>query len=215
MASCVPTRHKDKRDLAFGFLAKEILERVATVFLLLALSPVFAAIAVAVRRTSPGPVIYRQTRLGYFGQPFVLHKFRTMRWECELEQEDLCSLNEADGPLFKIRCDPRITPLGWWLRRLSLDELPQLWNVLRGQMGLVGPRPSLPTEAAQYEDAMYRRFLMKPGLTGNWQVNGRATLPWSESVRLDLDYVDNWSLGLDLVLLAKTPVAIIRGEGAF
>ena len=124
-------------------------------------------------------------------------------------------MNEADGPLFKMRHDPRITPLGRWLRRWSLDELPQLWNVLWGEMSLVGPRPPLPTEVAGFERTAHRRFLVKPGLTGMWQVNGRAALGWSEAVGFDLYYVEHWSLALDFRILAKTPLAILRGQGAY
>jgi lipopolysaccharide/colanic/teichoic acid biosynthesis glycosyltransferase len=138
-----------------------------------------------------------------------------MRQGADALQASMASLNEADGPLFKVRRDPRITPIGCWLRRWSLDELPQLWNVLQGQMSLVGPRPPLPHEVSRFEGSAYRRFLVKPGLSGMWQVNGRADLPWSEALRFDLYYVENWSLALDCRLLIKTPAAVLGGRGAY
>ena len=145
-----------------------------------------------------------QIRVGRDGRCFTLYKFRTMVADAEQQKALLAASNEADGALFKIRRDPRITPIGGWLRRWSLDELPQLLNVVRGDMSLVGPRPALPDETARYGDHMRRRLVVKPGITGLWQVSGRSDLAWEEAVRLDLRYVENWSLALDLQILWKT-----------
>ncbi len=171
------------------------------------------AIALVVRRSSPGPALFRQERVGRNGEHFTIRKFRTMRDTAEEELDVLIHRNEHDGLLFKIRDDPRCTPVGRRLRRFSLDELPQLWNVLAGQMSLVGPRPPLPGEVERYGDDVRRRLLVKPGLTGLWQVSGRADLPWEEAVRLDLYYVDNWSPALDFLILWKTFNAVARGRG--
>jgi exopolysaccharide biosynthesis polyprenyl glycosylphosphotransferase len=178
--------------------------------------PLILGIAAGVRLGSPGPVIFRQTRTGRQGREFTLYKFRSMYVDAERYRAELAARNErAEGLLFKIRDDPRITPFGKWLRRVSLDELPQLVNVLLGHMSLVGPRPPLPEEVALYEDDVRRRLLVKPGLTGLWQVSGRSDLTWEESIRLDLRYVENWSFALDLMILWKTGWAISRGRGAY
>jgi lipopolysaccharide/colanic/teichoic acid biosynthesis glycosyltransferase len=169
---------------------------------------------VAVRLTSPGPALFRQVRIGVGGRRFMLWKFRTMTFDAEDRLAELTELNEHDGILFKIVDDPRTTRLGRILRRWSIDELPQLWNVVRGEMSIVGPRPPLPTEVERYDNKVRRRLLVKPGLTGLWQVSGRARLPWDEAVRLDLYYVENWSPSLDAVILAKTLVAVLRRQGA-
>jgi lipopolysaccharide/colanic/teichoic acid biosynthesis glycosyltransferase len=153
--------------------------------------------------------------VGKGGRSFVLFKFRTMVPDAEAQKVNLATLNETDAVLFKIRNDPRVTPVGTWLRRWSVDELPQLINVLRGDMSLVGPRPALPEEAALYRDHVRRRLVVRPGLTGLWQVNGRAGLSWEESVRLDLRYVENWSFLLDVQILWKTWAAVRRGSGAY
>jgi lipopolysaccharide/colanic/teichoic acid biosynthesis glycosyltransferase len=153
--------------------------------------------------------------VGKGGQPFVLFKFRTMLVDAERQKSQLDELNETDGVLFKIRRDPRVTRVGAMLRRWSLDELPQLINVLIGNMSLVGPRPALPEEVAVYGDHVRRRLVVKPGMTGLWQVNGRSDLSWDESVRLDLRYVENWSFMLDLQILWKTGAAVGRGKGAY
>jgi lipopolysaccharide/colanic/teichoic acid biosynthesis glycosyltransferase len=168
-----------------------------------------------VRLTSPGPVLYRQERVGRHGRVFRMHKFRTMRVGAEHEQAALAALNEHDGPLFKIRDDPRVTSVGRVLRRWSLDELPQLVDVLTGRMSLVGPRPPLLGEVARYEDDVRRRLLVKPGITGLWQVSGRSDLSWEESVRADLSYVENWHLGLDLRIIARTVGAVLTRSGAY
>jgi lipopolysaccharide/colanic/teichoic acid biosynthesis glycosyltransferase len=144
-----------------------------------------------------------------------MYKLRTMSTDADGQRGTLISLSDRDGLMFKMRRDPRVTPVGRWLRRFSLDELPQLWNVVRGDMALVGPRPPLPEEYAAYQDAVHRRLHVKPGLTGLWQVSGRADLSWDESIRLDLRYVDNWSMALDAQILWKTFRAVCRGKGAY
>jgi lipopolysaccharide/colanic/teichoic acid biosynthesis glycosyltransferase len=176
---------------------------------------VFAAVALAVALDSRGPVFFRQTRVGREGRRFSMVKFRTMVIDAERLQADLEHRNEADGLLFKLRTDPRVTRVGRWLRRYSIDELPQIVNVLRGQMSMVGPRPPLPGEVEMYEGHVSRRLLVKPGITGLWQVSGRSDLPWNEAVRLDLYYVDHWSPTMDLTIMAKTFSAVIRGHGAY
>lgn len=182
---------------------------------LIVLAPFLLVIGLLVRRTSPGPALFRQDRVGRDGCVFTIRKFRTMVEAAEEELDALRHLNEHDGVLFKLRDDPRCTTPGRWLRRYSLDELPQLWNVLAGQMSLVGPRPPLPAEVERYGDDVRRRLLVRPGLTGLWQVSGRADLPWEEAVRLDLYYVDNWSPALDFLILWKTFNAVARGRGAY
>ena len=180
------------------------------------MAPVFLVIAAGVRLTSPGPVIFRQTRIGRDGREFTMLKFRSMYVDAEARRAELDSLNErSEGLLFKIRDDPRITRFGQLLRALSLDELPQLVNVVSGHMSLVGPRPPLPAEVALYDDDVRRRLLVKPGLTGLWQISGRSDLTWEESVRLDLRYVENWSLSLDLLILWKTAFVVVRSSGAY
>jgi lipopolysaccharide/colanic/teichoic acid biosynthesis glycosyltransferase len=177
--------------------------------------PAAIVIAVAIWVSDGASPIFRQIRVGQDGRMFTVYKFRTMVPDAETRKAQLTGSNEHDGVLFKIRQDPRITPVGAWLRRWSLDEMPQLLNVLIGDMSLVGPRPALPEEAAEYGDQVRRRLMVKPGMTGLWQVNGRSDLSWEESVRLDLRYVENWSLALDLQILWKTLSAVRRGSGAY
>jgi exopolysaccharide biosynthesis polyprenyl glycosylphosphotransferase len=178
-------------------------------------SPVLVVVALAVRLSSRGPVLFRQTRVGRGGQPFVMYKFRSMYADAEARLEQLRAFNDqGDGVLFKMRDDPRVTSIGRHLRRFSLDELPQLLNVVRGQMSLVGPRPPLPAEVARYDPHAHRRLLVTPGLTGLWQVSGRSELNWEETVRLDLYYVENWSVALDAEIIWKTMGAVLRGSGA-
>jgi exopolysaccharide biosynthesis polyprenyl glycosylphosphotransferase len=196
-------------------IVKGSIDRMTAAVLLILLSPLMAFVAVAVALTSKGPVIFRQKRVGQNGRQFRLFKFRTMLFDAEGARASVQHLNEHAGILFKIRRDPRLTPIGRFLRRFSLDEVPQLFNVLRGQMSLVGPRPPLPSEVERYGTDVHRRLLVKPGLTGMWQVNGRSDLSWEESVRLDLYYVDHWSVGLDLILLGKTLLTVLRGRGAY
>jgi len=172
-------------------------------------------IALAIRLDSPGPVLFRQTRVGRGGRPFTLYKFRSMVAEAEMARASLAELNQADGPLFKIKDDPRCTRVGRILRRFSLDELPQFYNVLRGEMSLVGPRPALPEEVAQYQDWHKKRLEVTPGLTGLWQVRGRSELTFDEMMLLDIYYAENWSLGLDLRILLETIPKVLTGQGAY
>jgi exopolysaccharide biosynthesis polyprenyl glycosylphosphotransferase len=194
---------------------KELVDRVAAAIALLLLFPLMLVLALAVRLSDHGPALFKQTRVGKNGKSFQIYKFRTMVVDAEQRLAELREKNEFDGVLFKMRRDPRITPVGARLRKWSLDELPQLFNVLLGEMSLVGPRPPLPDEAALYADHVRRRLVVKPGLTGLWQVSGRSDLSWDESVRLDLRYVENWSLALDLQILWKTIAVIFRGSGAY
>jgi exopolysaccharide biosynthesis polyprenyl glycosylphosphotransferase len=197
-------------------LAKGMVDRTAAACALVILAPVLLVLAALVRGTSSGPAFYLQERIGRDGRPFRMVKFRSMQVGADARRHELLERNEkGDGLLFKIREDPRVTPVGRWLRRFSLDELPQLFNVLAGSMSLVGPRPPLPSEVAMYEGPVQRRLLVKPGLTGLWQVSGRSDLSWEESVRLDLHYVENWSLGLDMRLLLKTAGVVVKGTGAY
>ncbi|MFC4002408.1 sugar transferase [Prauserella oleivorans] len=196
-------------------LVKEVVDRIGAALLLLAAAPVMIGIALAVKADDRGPVIYRQQRVGRDGTAFTMLKFRTMVTDADTVRTSLLRHNEGSGPLFKIRNDPRVTKVGALLRRYSLDELPQLFNVLAGQMSLVGPRPPLPEETAQYAPEVHRRLLVKPGMTGLWQVSGRSELSWEESVRLDLRYVEDWSLALDMVILWKTFRAVTVGRGAY
>ena len=181
---------------------------------LLLLSPILLAIGLVIRLTDRGPAFYRQTRIGLGGREFRVFKFRTMYTDAEHRLAELLDRNEAGGLLFKIKDDPRVTPVGKWLRKLSLDELPQLINILLGQMSLVGPRP-LPVTDSAFEGHVRRRLLVKPGITGLWQVSGRSNISWDEAVRLDLHYVENWSIALDLTILIRTVAAVTRGEGAY
>ncbi len=193
---------------------KAVFDRLAALGGLLVLSPVLLAIALTVRLTSSGPVIFRQQRTGRDGKPFTMLKFRTMVVDAEERLADLVVRNEGSGPLFKLGDDPRITRVGRLLRRTSLDELPQLVNVLLGHMSIVGPRPALPRETAQYSQWVWRRLHVRPGLTGLWQVSGRSQLSWEESIRLDLQYVNTWSLRLDAAILLRTVRAVLTRDGA-
>ncbi|PJJ56873.1 exopolysaccharide biosynthesis polyprenyl glycosylphosphotransferase [Mumia flava] len=193
---------------------KALIDRVGAAVLIVAFSPVLITLAVMVRRSSPGPALFKQTRSGLDGHPFTMYKFRTMVTDAEDRLAELMDRNEGAGLLFKLRDDPRVTPVGRFLRRTSLDELPQLFNVLKGDMSLIGPRPGLPVEAAQYDDWIRRRLQVKPGMTGVWQVSGRSNLSWQDSVRLDIDYVDNWTLRQDLAIAARTARAVIQRDGA-
>jgi exopolysaccharide biosynthesis polyprenyl glycosylphosphotransferase len=212
----LPLLHVDHPELAgVKQVIKSAFDRLAAAAALLALSPLFCVVALAIAMTDRGPVFFRQVRVGKNGSTFTLYKFRTMVVGAERWRDLLTDRNEADGALFKIRNDPRITSTGAWLRRWSLDELPQLLNVLRGDMSLVGPRPALPEEAACYGHHVRRRLAVKPGITGLWQVSGRSDLTWDEAVRLDLRYVENWSFALDLQILWKTCSAVVHGSGAY
>jgi exopolysaccharide biosynthesis polyprenyl glycosylphosphotransferase len=212
----LPMLHVDHPELAgCKQVIKSLFDKASAALALIVLAPVFAVVTVAIRCADPGPALFRQTRVGKGGRVFILYKFRTMVVDAEQRKSLLVPRNEGAGELFKIRRDPRITRAGSVLRRWSLDELPQLLNVLRGDMSLVGPRPALPEEAARYCDHMRRRLAVKPGLTGLWQVNGRSDLPWDEAVRLDVRYVENWSFALDLQILWKTGSAVLHGSGAY
>jgi exopolysaccharide biosynthesis polyprenyl glycosylphosphotransferase len=195
-------------------LVKGLFDRMLAGTALVVLLVPLALVAFAVRVTSPGPAFYRQTRVGRSGRTFRIWKFRTMHVGADQMQRDITD-NDADGVLFKLRADPRVTRFGRILRRWSIDELPQLWNVLRGDMSLVGPRPPVPSEVERYGEEVHRRLLVKPGVTGLWQVSGRSNLSWEECVRLDLRYVENWSVTLDLVIMARTITAVFRGDGAY
>ena len=199
-----------------AMLLKGVIDRAMAAVGLVMAAPLMLLIAVAVRLSGPGPAVFRQRRVGRHGQEFTCLKFRTMTEDADRRRHEVAHLNERkEGLLFKIRNDPRITPIGSWLRRSSLDELPQLVNVLRGEMSLIGPRPPLPSEVAEYDDDQRRRLRVKPGLTGLWQVSGRSELPWPEAVRLDLAYVDNWSPALDVQIMIRTAAAVVRGTGAY
>jgi exopolysaccharide biosynthesis polyprenyl glycosylphosphotransferase len=178
-------------------------------------APVMVAIAVAIKLDSRGPAFFMQQRVGREGKPFRMVKFRTMAADAERRLEELRLDNEADGPLFKIKDDPRVTRVGRVLRSLSLDELPQLWNVIRGQMSLVGPRPALEIEMASWSRATQHRLRARPGLTGMWQVSGRSDCSFDDYIRLDLNYVDNWTLWTDVAILAKTLPVVLRRSGAY
>jgi lipopolysaccharide/colanic/teichoic acid biosynthesis glycosyltransferase len=182
---------------------------------LILLSPLMVLLCLMIWLHDQGPALFTQTRVGKNGRVFRLYKFRTMVVDAEHRKADLLASNDHDGILFKLRKDPRITAVGAHLRRWSVDELPQLMNVLLGEMSLVGPRPALPDEAARYADHVRRRLVVKPGLTGLWQVSGRSNLSWEESVRLDLRYVENWSFALDLQIMWKTCSALVRRSGAY
>ena len=181
---------------------------------LILLSPLFLVVALLVKRDG-GPVFFLQNRVGLNGELFKMVKFRSMRTDAEEVKKRLMEQNEGNGVLFKMKDDPRITPIGKFIRKYSIDELPQLWNVFIGDMSLVGPRPPLVEEVEQYEDIAYRRLLVKPGITGLWQVSGRSDLSWEESVRLDLYYVENWSLTGDFIILLRTVRAVFAKEGAY
>jgi lipopolysaccharide/colanic/teichoic acid biosynthesis glycosyltransferase len=170
---------------------------------------------VLIKLDSRGPVFYLQRRVGKDGHTFTMVKFRTMVRDAESLRAKLLAANEGAGLLFKMRSDPRVTRTGRWLRRYSIDELPQLLNVITGSMSLVGPRPPLPEETRKYGPDVRRRLLVKPGLTGLWQVSGRSDLPWDEAVRLDLRYVEDWSLAMDALILWKTVRAVLGGNGAY
>jgi exopolysaccharide biosynthesis polyprenyl glycosylphosphotransferase len=197
------------------YVVKRTFDFVGASLLLIAMSPLLGGIALAIKLTSRGPILYRSRRPGIGGRPFDTLKFRTMHVDAEKAQADLEDYNEASGPLFKMRRDPRLTPIGGFLRRYSLDELPQLVNVLRGEMSLVGPRPLPQRDYEQLEDWHRKRYLVLPGITGLWQVSGRAELDFDELVRLDFFYLEQWSVFLDLSILLKTIPALLTRKGAF
>jgi exopolysaccharide biosynthesis polyprenyl glycosylphosphotransferase len=197
-----------------AWVAKHVLDRIGALALLLVLAPVLAAVAIAIKFDG-GPVFFRQVRVGRHGREFRMLKFRSMDVDAEDRLVEVLAANEGAGPLFKLKADPRVTPVGRILRRYSLDELPQLFNALAGTMSLVGPRPPLPSEVETYGTDAQRKLLVRPGLTGLWQISGRSDLSWEESVRLDLRYVENWNLALDARILLQTVGAVVRSRGAY
>lgn len=208
--------HLETPTFAGGkFAAKRAIDVVASGLALLLLAPLLTLVSLVILFDGPGGSIFRQQRVGLDGKKFTMYKFRTMCVEAERELERVAHLNEGSGPLFKLRKDPRVTRVGTWLRKFSLDELPQLVNILRGEMSLVGPRPPLPQEVERYDAREHRRLLTKPGLTGLWQVSGRSDLKWEESIRLDLYYVENWSLVGDLQILWRTVRVVLKPVGAY
>ncbi len=208
--------HVDHPQLeGFRLMLKGLFDRCAAAAALIMLAPLMAILAATVWLHDRGPALFSQVRVGKDGHSFRMYKFRTMVVDAEQRQVQLLASNDSDGVLFKLRKDPRVTAVGQHLRRWSVDELPQLFNVFLGHMSLVGPRPALPHEAELYAEHVRRRLVVKPGLTGLWQVNGRSDLSWEESVRLDLRYVENWSFALDLQILWKTISVLFRGSGAY
>ena len=206
------------REVGFGQRVraiKRVVDIVGAVVGLTLGAPVLGLIAIAIRLDSPGPVIFRQTRVGANGKTFELYKFRSMYQGAEAKLEELRDLSEVDGPIFKMKDDPRVTPVGRILRRTSLDELPQLWNVLRGEMSLVGPRPPLPSEVNEYLEWHKKRMEVRPGVTGLWQVSGRSLLSFDEQCLLDIYYIENWSLWLDFQILLRTVPEVAFGNGAY
>ena len=194
---------------------KRVLDVVCAALALLVLSPVILVLAIIVRATSRGPVFYRSTRIGRGGRAFTFYKLRSMVKDAHLKRHHVEHLNEADGPVFKIACDPRITPIGRFMRSTSLDEVPQFWNIIRGDMSLVGPRPPIPEEVAQYEPWQLRRLDVRPGLTCLWQISGRSRIGFQEWMRLDLEYIRHQSFGLDMKILLRTSPAVLSREGAY
>ena len=213
----LPLLHVEQPEFTGGRrLLKGSTDRLAAALVLLLGAPVLLGLAVLVAATSRGGALFRQTRVGVDGRTFTMLKFRSMYLDAEQRLAELRERNDAaDGLLFKMRDDPRVTPVGRWLRRFSLDELPQLLNVVRGDMSLVGPRPPLPSEVERYGADVRRRLLVRPGLTGLWQISGRSELSWEESVRLDLHYVENWSFALDIMIIWKTVFAVLQRRGAY
>src|SRR3954452_20430633 len=214
--SGLPLLHMERPELKRARrLTKDLFEKTAATLGLLFLLPVLLGVALAVAATSRGGVFFRQERVGRDGQPFSMLKFRSMVAGADRMVDDLAPASDGNGVLFKKKDDPRITGIGKFMRRYSIDELPQLINVLRGDMSLVGPRPPLPSEVERYGFDMHRRFLVKPGLTGLWQVSGRSDLSWDDSVRIDVRYVENWSLTFDFMIMWKTIGAVLHGPGAY
>ncbi|WP_278313840.1 sugar transferase [Lolliginicoccus levis] len=196
-------------------LGKALVDRLGAVIALALFGPFMLLIALCIKCQDRGPVLYRQTRVGTDGAEFAMIKFRSMVVGADSQHQGIADRNDADGPLFKMKDDPRVTRIGRRLRKYSLDELPQLFNVLRGEMSLVGPRPPLPREVARYTRRINRRMLVRPGMTGPWQVSGRSDLTWEETVRLDLSYVENWTFMQDLIILWRTVRVVMKGQGAY
>ncbi|MEZ5193599.1 MAG: exopolysaccharide biosynthesis polyprenyl glycosylphosphotransferase [Nocardioides sp.] len=203
------------RPSVFVRLVKGAMDRTLGLLLLVLAAPLLALLVLAVRLDSRGPGLFKQVRVGQDGTPFTMYKMRTMRTDAEAVRQQILEQDEGNGVLFKIKADPRITRVGRVLRKTSLDELPQLINVVLGQMSLVGPRPALPEEVARYDDVVRRRLAVKPGMTGLWQVSGRSNLSWEKSVELDLRYADNWRIIDDLGIGVRTVDAVARSRGAY
>ena len=199
----------------WNLAVKRTFDLVVSLLVVIVGLPLWIAIAIAIRFTSPGPIFYSQQRVGRHGTTFPMMKFRSMYVDAEQRLKDVMTDNEATGPIFKMKDDPRVTPVGRWLRKLSMDEFPQLINVLRGQMSLVGPRPPLPREVDRYSAHDWRRLEVVPGMTGMWQVSGRSSLTFDEMVRLDILYIENWSVGLDITLIFRTVPAVLLARGAY
>jgi exopolysaccharide biosynthesis polyprenyl glycosylphosphotransferase len=204
------TTPSDETQLAL----KRLLDVAVSVLTLTLAAPVILIAALAIKLSSPGSVLFKQQRVGLNGRIFMLYKFRTMIEDAHERRGEIAHLNEMSGPVFKAKSDPRITPIGRILRKFSLDELPQLWNVLKGDMSLVGPRPPIPEEVASYHRWHRRRLSMKPGLTCLWQISGRNNIDFDAWMQLDLQYIDNWSPSLDLKILLRTIPAVLTGRGA-
>jgi exopolysaccharide biosynthesis polyprenyl glycosylphosphotransferase len=198
-----------------AFLVKRVIDLSISILAIPFMAILFAVVALFIKLDSPGPVIFKQRRVGKDGRSFHVLKFRSMVEGAEQMQADLEDLNEADGPLFKVKRDPRVTRVGKWLRRTSIDELPQLINVIRGEMSIVGPRPGTPEEVAQYEPWQMQRISVLPGITGLWQVSGRSDVPFEEMVLLDIFYIENWSLDLEIRILLQTVPYVLLGHGAY
>jgi exopolysaccharide biosynthesis polyprenyl glycosylphosphotransferase len=197
-----------------ALMGKGLMDRIGALAGLVLFSPIILITALAIKLTSRGPVFFKQTRSGVNGRLFHLYKFRTMCCDAEVKKDGLMDKNEMSGPVFKIKRDPRVTPIGRFLRKYSIDEIPQFLNVLRGEMSLVGPRPPLPSEVSRYEPWQHRKLSVKPGLTCLWQINGRNAIDFDEWMQLDLKYIDNWSLWLDAKIIARTFPAVFRGSGS-
>jgi exopolysaccharide biosynthesis polyprenyl glycosylphosphotransferase len=206
---------KNVRISAFALFFKRVVDVALATIVLVFAAPLMGLVALVIKLDSPGPTLFRQERVGKGGRPFTLYKFRSMGVGAEDQKELLRNLNEADGPLFKIKEDPRVTRLGRLLRRLSLDELPQFYNVLRGDMSLIGPRPPLPEEVVQYQPWHMRRLEIAPGITGLWQVSGRSELPFDEMALLDIYYIEQWTPALDVKILLRTIPTVLFGDGAY
>lgn len=212
----LPLIHVSTPNLGNGQrLLKRLFDFLGAMGLLIVISPILLLVAIIVRIDSPGPILFKQERVGAQGQHFRMYKFRSMVVDAETQLDSLRTLSEGNGVMFKLKADPRVTRAGSFLRRYSLDELPQLFNVLDGSMSLVGPRPPLPSEVELYQSHVRRRLMVRPGLTGLWQVSGRSLLSWDDTVRLDLYYVENWSVAGDIAILLKTFRAVVARQGAY
>lgn len=208
---------KHRAHMVWGYLKKRLLDFFASLFGLILLAPLFLLVAIAIKTTSKGPVFYWQKRVGWDCKEFDFPKFRSMRTDSDAVRQQLLATNQhgADGVTFKMKNDPRVTGIGRFIRKYSIDELPQLWCVLTGEMSLVGPRPPLPSEVARYSKEQKMRLMAIPGLTGIWQVSGRSEIPFEEQFAMDMNYIMNYSLRLDIRILLKTIPAVLKSKGAY